>query len=58
MSKPVRMCFSVPQESVLGPKVYTMYTKPVGHFYADESQLYMSLVLRKPVFVEFDLVRH
>ena len=27
MSKPVRMRFSVPQGSVLGPKFYTMYTK-------------------------------
>ena len=30
MSKPVRMRFRVPQGSVLGPKFYTMYTKPVG----------------------------
>ena len=29
MSKPVRMRFSFPQESVFGPKFYTMYTKPV-----------------------------
>ena len=56
MSKPVRMRFSVPQGSVLGPKFYTMYTKPVGlickkyglrhHFYADDSQLYISF---KPI---------
>ena len=56
MSKPVRMQFSVPQGSVLGPKFYTMYTKPVGlickkyglrhHFYADDSQLYISF---KPI---------
>ena len=56
MSKPVRLCFSVPQGSVLGPKFYTMYTKPVGlickkyglrhHFYADDSQLYISF---KPI---------
>ena len=62
MSKPVRMRFSVHQRSVLGPKYYTMYTKPVGlicknyglrhHFYADDSQLYISFkpvdVLSKP----------
>lgn len=52
LSKPVLMKFSVPQGSVLGPKFYTMYTKPVGiicrkhglqhHFYADDSQLYLS----------------
>ena len=48
----VLMQYSVPQGSVLGPKYYTMYTKPVGticrnhglnhHFYADDSQLYLS----------------
>ena len=51
-SNPVHMKYSVPQGSVLGPKNYIMYTKPVGsicrdhglehHFYADDSQLYMS----------------
>ena len=56
MSKPDRMRFSVPQGSVLAPKFYTMYTKPVGlickkygllhHFYADDSQLYISF---KPI---------
>jgi hypothetical protein len=30
LSKPVRMTFSVPQGSVLGPKNCIMYTKPVG----------------------------
>ena len=52
LSNPVLMSYSVPQGSVLGPKNYIMYTKPVGaicrkhgllhHFYADDSQLYMS----------------
>ena len=52
LSTPVRMTYSVPQGSVLGPKYYVMYTKPVGaicrkhglnnHFYADDSQLYFS----------------
>ena len=49
LSKPVHMQYSVPQGSVLGPKFFTMYTKPVGaicdkhglthHFYADDGQL-------------------
>ena len=52
LSEPVLMNFSVPQGSVLGPKFYTMYTTPIGaickkhrlkyHFYADDSQLYLS----------------
>ena len=43
--------FGVPQGSVLGPKIYCMYTKPVSdiiqrhglshHSYADDTQLYM-----------------
>ena len=46
------MKFSVPQGSVLGPKYYTMYTKPLSSIckkswfssslYADDSQLYLS----------------
>ena len=52
LSDPVQMTYSVPQGSVLGPKNYIMYTKPVGsicrnhalghHFYADDSQLYLT----------------
>jgi hypothetical protein len=52
LSKPVLMNYSVPQGSVLGPKFFTMYTKPVGiickkhglnhHFYAEDGQLYLS----------------
>ena len=45
--------FTVPQGSVLGPKVYCVYTRPVGdivrrhglscHTYADDTQIYFSL---------------
>ena len=45
--------FSVPQGSVLGPKAYCMYTKPIGdiirrhglmhHVYADDTQIYFTL---------------
>ena len=45
--------FGVPQGSVLGPKIYCMYTKPVSdiiqrhrlshHVYAADTQLYMTM---------------
>ena len=45
--------FAVPQGSVLGPRMYCMYTKPVSdivqrhglshHSYADDTQLYMTM---------------
>ena len=52
-SPDVSLLFGVPQASVLGPKNYCMYTKPVGeiikrhhikyHCYADDTQVYMTL---------------
>jgi hypothetical protein len=56
LSDPVEMKYSVPQGSVLGPKNYVMYTKPVdlicrkhqlhNHFYVTDSQLYMAFKLK------------
>jgi len=52
LSEPVLMKYSVAQGSVLGPKFFIMYTKPVGdicrahglihHFCADDSQIYIA----------------
>ena len=62
LSKPVQLDFSVPQGSVLGPKFYTLYTQPLGqicrdhgllyHFYADDSQLYLSFVPLSEIYRE------
>jgi len=53
-SSSVTLDFEVPQGSVLGPKMYTMYTKPLGkiienhnmsyHMYADDTQIYVTLI--------------
>jgi hypothetical protein len=52
VSEDRRLDFGVPQGSVLGPKAYCMYTKPVGdiikrhglnhHTYADDTQIYVT----------------
>lgn len=59
LSKPAVLTYGVPQGSVLGPKSYIMYTKPLGDiirshglghmFYADDTQIYLSFKPRDSI---------
>ena len=56
-SNPITLTFGVPQESVLGPILFTLYTSPLGqtctkhrityHLYADDQQIYLAFKLSK-----------
>ena len=38
-----KLPFGVPPGSVLGPLLFSLYTSPLRHFYADDVQLYVHL---------------